>query len=242
MNDKTEQTTEREDSAQIITVPASEITPLAMLDRALSSGATPDVLERLMSLQERWEANQSRRAFDEAIAVAKSEIPVIKKNRASHNSRYADFAALAAVVDPIITKYGLSYRFRATQDERIHVTCVLTHEAGHAEENTLSGPADGSGSKNAIQAIGSTLTYLQRYTLTQALGLAVADDDDGNAAGAGEPVDSDQLDALLDRIAGAGADIELFCKHYNIDAAKNLPAKRFDDAMKALNKKAKANA
>ena len=78
--------------------------------------------------------------------------------------------------------HGLSYRFRTIQDGAIKVTCILSHKSGHSEENTLSGPADASGSKNAIQAIGSTLTYLQRYTLTQALGLAASDDDDGRSA------------------------------------------------------------
>ena len=37
--------------------------------------------------------------------------------------------------------------------------------------------ADKTGSKNAVQAIGSTVTYLQRYTLIGALGITTADDD-----------------------------------------------------------------
>src|SRR5690606_8392781 len=119
-------------------------------------------------------------AFDAAIASAKAEIPAVAKNAKGHNNKaYANFAAYAAVVDPVLGKWGLSYRFRTEQTDRITVTCVLTHKDGHAEENSLSGPPDGSGSKNAIQAIGSTLTYLQRYTLVQALGLSAADDDDG---------------------------------------------------------------
>jgi hypothetical protein len=162
------------------------MTPMDMLDRAVTQGASMEVLEKLMALQERWEANQARKSFNDAVAAAKAEIPVITKNREGHNSkRYADFAAYARVVDPILGKHGLGYRFRTVQDDRIHVTCILFHKAGHVEENTLAGPADATGSKNAIQAIGSTLTYLQRYSLTQALGLAATEDDDGKAAGNG---------------------------------------------------------
>ena len=90
---------------------------------------------------------------------------------------------LPQMVDPIITSHGLSYRFRTQQNDKINVTCILSHKAGHYEETTLSGPADATGSKNAIQAIGSTLTYLQRYSLVQALGLAAANDDDGKSSG-----------------------------------------------------------
>ena len=58
------------------------LTPPEMLARALSAGADITVLERLMNLQERWEAAQARKAFDAAMAAAKAEIPVIHKNKA----------------------------------------------------------------------------------------------------------------------------------------------------------------
>ena len=54
------------------TVPAVA-TPMAMIDRALASNASPETLERLLALQERWEASQARKAFDEAMANAKAE-------------------------------------------------------------------------------------------------------------------------------------------------------------------------
>ena len=60
---------------------ATALTPMTMIDRALVSGAPPETLERLLALQERWEANQGRKAFDEAMAAAKAEIPTIRKNR-----------------------------------------------------------------------------------------------------------------------------------------------------------------
>jgi len=42
------------------------VTPMAMLDRALASGASLEMVEKLMSLQDRWEASQGRKAFDAA--------------------------------------------------------------------------------------------------------------------------------------------------------------------------------
>ena len=49
------------------------------------------------------------------------------------------------------------------------MTCVVSHRLGHSEENTLTAGRDESGNKNNIQAVGSTITYLQRYTLKAAL-------------------------------------------------------------------------
>lgn len=219
--------------------PSALVTPMAMIDRALASGAAPETLEKLLALQERWEASQARKAFDEAIAQAKAQIAPVVKNKAGHNDkRYADFAAIARMVDPVISEHGLSYRFRTKQDDRIHVTCILSHRAGHSEETTLAGPADSSGSKNAIQAIGSTLTYLQRYSLTQALGLAVADDDDGRAAGfpAG-PITAEQAAAIRKLADEVGADLVKFCAYFKIEAVPELPASQFQRAVLSLEKK-----
>ena len=220
------------------------LTPLAMLNRAMETGASMEVLEKFMSLHERWEAGNARKAFDAAISEAKAEIPPIIKNAKGHNDkRYANFAAIACVVDPILSKHGLSYRFRTAQTDKISVTCVLSHRDGHSEETTLAGPADNSGSKNAIQAIGSTLTYLQRYSLIQALGLAATEDDDGRAAGAGGAITDEQVERLQREIMDADADLPGFLKYFKIATLADLPASDFDRALKALSvsKAKKAN-
>jgi hypothetical protein len=216
----------------------SALTPLAMLNRAMETGASMEVLEKFMSLHERWEAGNARKAFDTAISEAKAEIPPIVKNAKGHNDkRYANFAAIAGVVDPILSKHGLSYRFRTAQTDKISVTCVLSHRDGHSEETTLAGPADNSGSKNAIQAIGSTLTYLQRYSLIQALGLAATEDDDGRAAGAGGAITDEQVERLQREIMDTDSDLPKFLAHMKVETLAEIPAARFDAAMQALSRK-----
>ncbi len=219
--------------------PVRAVTPMDMIDRALVSGAAPETLERLLALQERWEAGQARKAFDAAIAEAKAEIPIVAKNATGHNSkRYADFAAYAAALKPILAKHGLSYRFRTDQSDKIMVTCILSHRDGHSEESSLSGPADASGSKNAIQAIGSTLTYLQRYTLVQALGLAAGDDDDGKAGGIGEGAITEQQAAHLRKlIEETGTAIERFCTYMGVESIPEIPAGQYQRAVTSLEKK-----
>lgn len=238
------------DTAQEIVVasPAAAMTPMELLDRALKAGAEADTLERLMALQERWEGNEARKAFDNAMAEAKAEIPPIKKNRrVGYDSKKADagrteyshedFAQIARVVNPILSKHGLSYRFRTASppDGPISVTCIISHRMGYSEENTLDAPRDRSGSKNDIQAIGSTVTYLQRYTLKAALGLAAEHDDDGQTAGGSvdgaEPISQEQLEEIRAKLETSGSDVARFCKYMNVEA---LPDIRKNDYPKAL--------
>lgn len=166
-------------------------TPMDLLRVAVESGADITKLEKLMDLQERWEKNQARKAFDNAISEAKSKIkPIAKKrkvdfttNRGRTNYDYEDMALIAEEVDPILAESGLSYRYRATQDgKRLSVTCIVSHRDGHSEETTLHADNDESGNKNTIQSVGSSATYLQRYTLKLALGLSAARDDDARSA------------------------------------------------------------
>lgn len=220
-------------------VPLQPLTPMGMLDRAVAAGASIETLERLIALKERWDANEARKAFDEAVAAAKAEIKPVARSAKGHNSKYyADFAAIARAVDPIISKHGLSYRFRSEQGDRINVTCILSHKLGHSEETTLSGPPDKTGNKNEIQAIGSTLTYLQRYSLVQALGLAASNDDDA-AKATGELVNDDQIGemtALIQDIGGKKADHlkSRLLKYMKVEALGDIFAKDFNDALSAI--------
>lgn len=224
------------------------LTPLSMLNRAMETGASMEVLEKFMSLHERWEAGNARKAFDAAISEAKAKIPTIKKNRrVGFESRrtgdrtdyaFADLAEIQRVITPILSGHGLSYRYQTKQDGAIvTVTCVMSHRDGHSEGTTLSGPLDTSGNKNPIQQIGSTVTFLERYTLTAALGLASAEDDDGRAAGAGDTITDEQVERLQREIMDTDSDLPKFLAHMKVEALTDIPAARFDAAMQALSRK-----
>lgn len=223
------------------------LTPMDMVGRAVASGASIEVVEKLMALHERWEANQGRKAFDEAMSAAKAEIPVIFKSRevdftsskGRTHYRYEDLAEIAKTVNPILGRHGLSYRFRTTSpaNEPVTVTCIVSHRQGYSEENTLSAGRDESGNKNSIQAIGSTLTYLQRMTLKAALGLAASSDDDGKAAESVETISDEQVNKLRDLIEEVGADLPKFCAYLRVEALADLRQSDFKRAVTALEAK-----
>lgn len=230
-------------------------TPMELLDRALARGADPSTLEKLLELQERWEANQARKAFDAAVAAAKAEIPVIKKNRhvgfkhrdggGETDYWHEDLAEIARTVDPILSEYGLSYRFRSQQaDGRVSVTCILTHRDGYSEETTLSAAPDASGKKNSIQQVGSAITYLQRYTLKLALGLAAAQDDDGRASGMDTddltPISDEQAAKVRELIDATGTDIARFCRYMGVESIPEITQAQYQRAIAMLEKKRRA--
>jgi hypothetical protein len=164
----------------------------AMIERlVVNPAADLEKLERMLAMKERMDANQARISFAAAIALARAEIPPIIKDatvdftsqKGRTHYRHETLAGIAKAIDPILSKYGLSYRFRTDQAQGgVKVTCVVSHAEGYSEETTLAGSPDSSGSKNSFQAVGSAVTYLQRYTLKAALGLSAEIDDDAQSA------------------------------------------------------------
>lgn len=187
-----------------LTVPEKPSTPMEMLALAVSQNADIEKLSKLMDLQERWEKNEARKAFVTALNAFKANPPKIQKNKhvvfeTSKGTVEYWHATLDHVCDQItqgLGRHGLTHRWKLDQtDQLIKVTCVLTHELGHSEETSLSGGPDTTGTKNPVQAISSTVTYLQRYTLLAACGLA-AENTDNDGAGATNGELTEQIEWL----------------------------------------------
>ena len=227
-------------------------TTMDMVQEAVMRGAPLEMVDKLIGFHERLKATQARSEFDEAMAAAKAEIPVIKKtSHVGFNSKdpskgktdydHETLGEIAKTIDPILGKHGLSYRFRIAQTPQITVTCVIAHRAGHSEETELSAGPDATGNKNSIQAIGSTITYLQRYLLKSALGLAAAKDDDGQAACTSDAlISEEQVLELIDLADDAGVDKRRFCKFFKIESFADIRVSQIDKAKKAIEAKRRA--
>jgi len=174
------------------------LTPAQLLQVAVEKGAAIEQLERLMELQQKYEAAEARKAFYAALSAFKADPPKLEKNklvsfdtgRGKTEYRHATLDHVSEEIGRALTKHGLSHRWEVEQKEgKITVSCVLSHVQGYSESVSLEAGADTSGSKNSIQAIGSTVTYLERYTLLAATGMAVGgQDDDGAASRTGDGV------------------------------------------------------
>jgi len=179
--------------------------PSSLIERAIDKGADLDKLEKLLTLKERHDANEARKAYHKAMAEFKANPPEIDKDKkVSYGNTHYNHASLANVTKKIgaeLSKHGLSASWTTKQNGVILVTCRITHMQGHSEETTLSAAADTSGSKNSIQAIGSTITYLERYTLLALTGLATEDMDDDGKGAAVEFITKEQINIILDGVA-----------------------------------------
>lgn len=216
--------------------------PSQLIQLAVDKGADLDKIEKLLTLQERWETNEAKKAYNKAMSDFKANPPKIGKDKkvsfgtgkASYN--HASLFNVTEKINSELSKHGLSASWKTKQNGDVTVTCKITHVRGHSEETTLTAQPDASGSKNSIQAIGSTITYLERYTLLALTGLATFDqDDDGKTAV--EVIDKKQVDQLLDYIAEKNVKIEKFCQAFGIETVEKLPKSRFNQALAALKAK-----
>lgn len=169
-------------------------TPADMVLYVMQNGGSIDQLEKFMDLQRKWEADQARKAYVADMAEFKKNPPTIVKDKlVGYENRDGTFtgykhATLGNVTNAIVeglAAHGFSHRWDVRQNgAAIEVDCTITHRMGHAETVTMQASKDDSGKKNAIQQVSSTITYLQRYTLLAATGLATHDQADDDGAGA----------------------------------------------------------
>lgn len=107
------------------------------------------------------------------------EVKVRTKDGGSYSFVYATFDAIIAMARPILAKHGINVvQGVSTSRDTDHLVTVTTRvsHAGEFYETEVSARCGTS-----PQEIGSTITYLKRYSYCSMLGIAAEEDDDGNA-------------------------------------------------------------
>lgn len=173
---------------------------ISMIERvALNPSVDIEKMERLLEMQERIMARNARIAYNSALSAMQAEMPEIPENgtirikaKDSGNiiqeTPYALWEDINEAIRPVLARHGfaLSFRTGLTPDARVSVTAILSHREGHQEETTMVLAHDSTGSKNAVQAIGSSTSYGKRYATAALLNLTSRDgletDDDGQTA------------------------------------------------------------
>lgn len=231
--------------SEIAKIPAQNhpITPMEMLSRAVDQGADLDKLTKLMDLQDRWEANNARKDYVAAMAAFKKDPPKITKDKTvgfgKTSYSHASHNQVCEKIAEALSAHDMTHSWDVHQLEggMIKITCTITHVGGHSESVSMQSSADTSGSKNNIQAIGSAVTYLQRYTLLSITGLGAAEKDDDGHNTDGEKINAEQLAAIRTLIDETQTDVPRFCAYLQIDALPDMTTKQFINALAALKKK-----
>ncbi len=141
----------------------------SMIERLASNpGVDVEKLQKLIDMQER---------------IIAHEIPTIAERARTDKTSYAPLEDIIEVIRPIYSRHGFSLGFQTEWPDAktVRVIGILTHTAGHARRSEFICGADQTGSKNAIQALGSTVSYGKRYTTKDLFCIVTREEDDDGA-------------------------------------------------------------
>lgn len=121
-----------------------------------------------------------------ALAAAQAELSPAHKNHDNEGfgSRYADLASCWYQVRAVLPRHGLSVLQVGDRmpDGVPALRTVLGHKSGQWFSGVLPLICVESRRANQLQALGSAIHYVRRYSLQAITGLVAGDDDDGNTA------------------------------------------------------------
>ena len=216
-----------------------------MIEMAITSDASMEKLEKFLELKERYEANEARKAYFKAFADFSENPPELKKDVTVSYANsdgtittyhHADCGKSLNLIKKALSPHGLSISFDQKQENaQLTVTCYLTHRLGYQQSTTLSAAPDSSGGKNGIQGIGSSDSYLKRYTAFSITGLhAVGEDDDGVQAEPVVCIDEKQVSTLTDMLLAIDKSIEDFCIFKKVNHLEEIAASDYINCVAAL--------
>lgn len=194
---------------EIIEVQQEQATPMTLIAQAIQNNIPVETMEKLMDLQDRWEAKKAKHAYDEAMAQFQNECPVIKKTKKVYEkgqenvaddkkkSRYS-YAPIDSIVEQVkkhIAKNGLSYTIQIKNDEKsLTATCTVKHILGHSEQSEFVVPIGTESFMSDPQKYGARATFAKRYAFCNAFGIMTGDDDTDAKKEAKEPTTTDKVE------------------------------------------------
>jgi len=236
---------------QVNDIAAVEPSPMEIIQSIIKAGGDLAMYKDMMALQKEHDAYQAKKAYVKAMAKAKQNTPKILKTKqvgfkskkpgvAATSYKHADLGDVTGQINEWLANVGISSSFTPEQSSNgIKITCTLTHELGHSESVALLGGADNTGNKNALQSMGSTMSYLERYTLLSITGLATHDmDDDGAGSEQVQYLSVDQVTEINDRLKEANGDEIKFLKTFNAQSVETITAAQYAGALTLLKAKA----
>lgn len=221
--------------------PARAMTPMDLIHSMVQHGVDAEQLDKMLTLQERWEANEARKKFAAAMADFQARCPTILKSRNADRYNYAPLDEILRTIRPHLEACGLAVRFSTrTEGPVITALCTVSHRDGHTETSEFAAPVDQNMRVNETQKMGSANTYAKRYALMNALNLVASEeDDDGYSAGT-VCISDDQAAEIRDYIDELEIDEPAFLKYLGVNSVEDIPAAKYKAAMKAIERKQRA--
>ena len=187
----------------------SETTALMMVIERVAMDKDADItkLEKMLDMQERILNRNAKQQFTADLAAMQIELPrVVEKGEGHNKAKYALLEDINDTIRPVLQKYGFAVTFRVKHESNVMwITTVLSHRDGHSEETSIPLALDTSGSKNAVQAVGSTISYGKRYGICMMLNISTGEDNDGQGLAANkeplkQPITDSRLTKAIEKI------------------------------------------
>lgn len=217
--------------------------PSEMITAAMASNADLEKLEKLLVLQERWEANEARKKYAKSFAAAQAKIKAVTKSKLNRqtNSKYADLGDVIEEAQPIYTEEGFAvifYEGDTTKENHMRVCADILHESGHKESYHYDVPLDGVGIKGNANMTGihgkaSSTSYGRRYLMCMIWNIPTGDDSDGNTQ-QNQLVTEEDLLKLTEWINAAGKTQESVCKFLEISKLSDMTKPQYAKALSSL--------
>ena len=235
-------TVKKDEPMQII--PVNETAAImSMVARAASDPACDmDKMERLMQMHERMQARQAEVDFSTDLAAMQTELPsVTERGKAKVNGdvryTFSLWEDINTAIKPILSRHGFALSFRTDFSDGIAITGVLSHRSGHSERTTIKLPADASGSKNAVQAVASSVSYGKRYTASALLNLTSHGEDDDAYMAATNFITDEQAANIDTYIESTGSNKTTFLGIFKVETTARIKAADYERAIKLLKDK-----
>ena len=179
-------------SDELVVAEKREITPLSLIQSALSKNVAPEVLKELVTLQQsmvrfEWESQerQSKIDFDDALNECQQKIGRIAPNvnRKDTSSWWADYAQLDRTIRPIYTEHRFSIGFSEVSPlavGKVRIQATLSR-AGVSRDYyseitpSTTGPKGGA-MATATDADAIAASRAKRYLLLSIFNIAVGID------------------------------------------------------------------
>lgn len=235
---------QRADIAETTPTGASAI--ISLIERAATDpNVDIDKMGRLLAMQERIMSRNAETAFNEALAAMQPELPEIdQKGRNTNTSKtYAKWEDIHEGITPVLAKYGFALSFKTEHSEKtVSVTAILRHRDGHSDQTSLPLPVDAGAGRNAVQSVGSSVSYGKRYTACALLNIrSRGEDDDGRKGGGRSNYITEtqvlEVESLLGHIKATDAERKRFLSWLKVEAVEEIHTKDYHGAVKFLKNK-----
>lgn len=222
----------------------------SFLEKAIGSGMDATSLEKLVDLVHREQDRNQARAFNDALNKFQDRCPVIIKTKpgpsvgkdgTQHLYYYTPLEEIIRKVRPVLIELGFSWTWNTkVENGLLTVTCTLKHVNGHKEDASFSTIVnEGTRAMSGPQKYGGTVTYAERYSLMQVLGIH-AEDEDGQSHEAkpdheaAKSITPDQESHIITLIRDSGRDEKKFLKWIGLNAIHEMNQAQYKKVVRKL--------